>query len=134
MRYLIIIILLFSCSYQREFKVDKELKVYVDSFFDLAMNKGLLIQKENLIVTLSANIGSLQGLSSKKNGQRIVEINYYNYQNYSSDYIEAIVFHELGHALLNRGHDDSVESLMNTSVCLSCYSNNKEYLIKELFK
>lgn len=134
MRYLIIIILLFSCSYQREFKVDKELKVYVDSFFDLAMNKGLLIQKENLIVTLSANIGLLQGLSSKKNGQRIVEINYYNYQNYSSDYIEAIVFHELGHALLNRGHDDSVESLMNTSVCLSCYSNNKEYLIKELFK
>ncbi|MFN7611079.1 MAG: hypothetical protein ACK5QX_09130 [bacterium] len=131
---MIIIILLFSCSYQREFKVDKELKVYVDSFFDLAMNKGLLIQKENLIVTLSANIGSLQGLSSKKNGQRIVEINYYNYQNYSSDYIEAIVFHELGHALLNRGHDDSVESLMNTSVCLSCYSNNKEYLIKELFK
>jgi hypothetical protein len=134
LKIILLIVILFSCSEDKAYKIEQDLKPYVDAFFELAKQSGKLIQKDNLIVTLSTKIGSLQGLSSQKKGQRIVEINYFNYQNYSTEYIEAIVFHELGHAILKRHHDDSVESLMNGSVCLSCYSKNKEYFIKELFK
>ncbi|MFN7611698.1 MAG: SprT-like domain-containing protein [bacterium] len=134
MRYLVILILLCSCSDEYVFNVESELSGYVESFFELSKQHGKNLDKNNLTVRFSKEIGSLHGVYIDRSGLNIIEINYYHYQNYSRDYMEAIVFHELGHAILKRQHDDSVESLMNTSLCLMCYSENKSYFINELFK
>ncbi len=55
--------------------------------------------------------------------------------------IEVITFHELGHCVLNLGHDDEVldnnvcKSIMNSGLgdCRTLYSNNREYYLNELF-
>jgi hypothetical protein len=54
---------------------------------------------------------------------------------------EALIFHELGHCLLHRGHDDSIDpvlkkplSLMNSYLIGSFdFTNRYEYYAKELF-
>jgi len=59
---------------------------------------------------------------------------------------EQIIFHELGHCVLNRGHDDTLttvgsyksakKSIMNASVFGDSfvYRDNKDYYYTELFR
>ena len=52
---------------------------------------------------------------------------------------ESLVFHELGHSYLGRGHDDAIldngyyKSIMNTYV-ISYGPDMRDYYIDELFK
>lgn len=131
----IISLLLTNCSEQETFfNIEPELQQYVDSFYKEANDRGIVLQRSNLIGKVSKSISPKQGLLSVIDGQIIMEINYYSFKNFDKNKIEAIVFHELGHGLLKRNHCDEKNSLMNTSVCLNCFSLiNREYYLEELF-
>lgn len=130
----IFLVLLFSCEEKQNiYIVDSDLSIYVDAFFQQASIHGVEISKENLVVRKSVNISPKLGLFSISDGQRVVEINAYAVNDFNNDYVEAIVFHELGHALLNKPHQDDVKSLMNTNLCLKCYADEKKLYIDQLF-
>ena len=132
--FLFICILLASCFEESMvYKVEADLSAHVDAFFQQASIHGIEISKENLVVRKSVNISPKLGLFSISDGQRVVEINAYSVNDLNNDYVEAIVFHELGHALLNKPHQDDVKSLMNTNPCLKCYADEKKLYIDQLF-
>lgn len=127
------------------YRIQPELKPFVDSFFEEAAARGILIEKSNLDVYL------LEGLSKSKNawgqsrnygGQRIVVIDKEWAEFYLKSHpnrIEPIMFHELGHAILRRGHNNLAGSLMNPGRCSSgaCYEHQPEMrkvFIDELFE
>lgn len=126
---------------EKEFNSTPELQSYVDQFFIEANDRGLYYPKGNLIVAFKKNLNKSEqawGISTKKLGQRIIYIDYdffYEQKQYR-DRIEALIFHEMGHAILNRKHCES-QSLMNPSWGFSCYENLpkiRKIFVDELFK
>jgi len=132
--FFIFISFLQSCSLdsfdqQIEYRIDPLLKPYVDQFYKEAEVRGIELQRVNLIVKISTNIGSKYGLSESINGQKVVSINSYLIEG-NDLRLQIIIFHELGHSLLNRHHFDDVKSIMNTSPCSTCFD---EQYLDELF-
>ena len=118
-----------SFDQEVEYRVDPLLKSYVDKFYEEAEKREVELQKVNLIVLLSNEIGSKFGLSEIKNGQKIVSINSYLVDS-NEKRLKVIIFHELGHALLNRRHKDTQSSIMNSAPCTSC---DFETMLDELY-
>jgi hypothetical protein len=141
MRYLVFFLFLTSCAIDQtiEYKVNPDLMQFVDKFFQEADKRGVVLPRQNLVVTLHNNLEKMGALGrSKRIGeQRVVLIDYDYFQfNTANGYPlrnEALVFHELGHALLNQEHRNS-KSIMNANSCYYsyCYDGNSE-LIDELF-
>jgi hypothetical protein len=147
------------------YNVDASLAKYVDKFFQEANTRGITISKENLIVKPAINTSDFTDICGKctQNSkfpelQRTVEINMASspcWKNISENDKEALVFHELGHCLLNRiAHkndtfaDGSPKSIMvanNTDLYGPCIytfdenptlcnkTNRRKYYIDELF-
>lgn len=92
-----------------EYNIEPQLKNIVDKFYQEMELRDIYKSRWNLIVRFGN-----ENHSFKKGMQRIVEIDLNNYHNiYKDQYmIEGIVFHELGHALLNLQHTKDI-SLMN---------------------
>jgi len=75
--------------------------------------------------------------------KRLIQINASRWNGFSEKKKETIIFHELGHCALNRGHlyydDKSTDwkcppSIMNWSgISDKCYVDNYDYYINELF-
>lgn len=138
----ILALLLSSCiDFTTEYKIDPVLEKYVNKFFAEGEKRGDTIPKENLIVKIFDNLDDEEGVwgKSKRSGfQRIVLIDReyveFNEQNGNPVRNEAVIFHELGHALLGRKHTDKYESIMNINSCYSthCYTGQKE-ILDELF-
>ncbi len=131
--FIVLFLLLFSCQEETQFSVQPELQSYVDEFFFQAKIHGLLIEKKNLIVKSSTDIGVNSGMCTTHSGQRTANIAQYIVSADSENPLRTkiVVFHELGHALLFRGHVDTRKSIMNTSACSNC-EIDEEYL-NELF-
>lgn len=76
----------------------------------------------------------------KEDGTREIKIDLTYWNNSSDDAREELLYHELGHCVLNKGHT----SVMNTDGCphsimhpqvfgnSGCFINNKEYYFNEL--
>lgn len=135
-----IFLLLISCSdgyYQ--YSIDPPLTKYVDSFYSEAKLRGVILQKDNLIIQLSYLEGS-NGLtkysinkSGKVTSQIFVWINIDYFYHGGENCVESTIFHELGHALLLRHHCDCV-SYMNINDDNRCYSKySREELLNEMF-
>ena len=168
----LIVVFVFTISCKPEeineptvYNVDASLTKYVDKFFQEANSRGITIPKENLIVKPATNTADFTDICGKctQNAkfpelQRTVEINTTNspcWKNISENDKEALVFHELGHCLLNRiAHkndtfaDGSPKSIMvanNTDLygpCIYAFdenptlcnkTNRRKYYIDELF-
>lgn len=122
------------------YKVDPKLNTYVDSFFNLSDSLGRHLNRENITVQLRSGLEDMGdwGLSTKMGDQRIVYIDqdffdFYIKTNHP-DRIEALVFHELGHALLLRKHTNEY-SIMNVNIPLGYKDKSvRDILIAELFK
>ena len=87
-------------------------EIFVQRFVAEAKQRGRDIEVDNLIVNLKDDIthdgDAYCGCSQEKKGQKIIDINTSRFCWTSGDlYREAIMFHELGHTLLERDHDDS---------------------------
>ncbi len=141
MRFILILLLLTACHHDYKYRIDPDLAHYVEQFYTEAINQGIIIQRENLIVEFGTPTHNASGVGIKKrNGQLIVRIDYAKwYSNWNPDTVDLVrqylMFHELGHTLLHREHND-LYSIMNPKGFLSDYCNDKtirETLLKELF-
>lgn len=108
MKYLFLVLFLIGCSDQKRVvtvrDIDPELETYVTSFehiYNVHVNYS--IKFENLP---GNQIGECRGFRSP-NRKIVIDSDFYsqNKNNYAA--IELVVFHELGHCSLNRGHDTS---------------------------
>lgn len=145
MKHLLILLLCSSC-YSFEFDqtisydVDPELLKYVDSFYQEAKERGLFIQRENLLVKFENDIPNLLAQNANEGEQIIINVDRVDYEwilnNWGTEAVENLMFHELGHGLLNRDHNDPKESIMASGHSLRSYLGDpvkRKYLLDELF-
>jgi len=123
--FIALLLLLSSCfsdfDVTVEYRIDPLLQPYVDKFYQEAAQRHIELQHYDLIVSLSNidEFGLTVGTSVRINDKF-----FYNYDEYSME-IEAVVFHELGHALLHKDHMDKQPGIMNTTVCIDCYIDDE---------
>jgi hypothetical protein len=116
----------------------KELEEYVERFEELS--EGSIDAREaGLIVTFGDLEGAVAGICKTKDGQSptiIIDSEYW--ADADEFFKENLMFHELGHCLLNRDHrnewdDDGPVSIMNSYLIPSFYEKSRESYIEELF-
>jgi hypothetical protein len=108
------VILLLGCGRENDFVYDVpgEFERYVDRFIQEAKARGKDITIDNLIVKRDSSLPTLycavsNTISQKNDVQKIISINVpYCWQN--DVQLEALIFHELGHCVLGRVHDNSL--------------------------
>ncbi|MFD0997721.1 hypothetical protein ACFQ21_00315 [Ohtaekwangia kribbensis] len=122
-----------------EYTIDARLQKHVDAFFLEAEQRGIYIPKENLTVCIVDDLGA-SGRGFKNGQQSIVKISRDAYEWYISqgeeEVIEFLMFHELGHAVLNREHCDPKYSIMAQGLSMHTYEGDsvkRAALVDELF-
>jgi hypothetical protein len=148
-RGLFLMVVATACS--TDFMIDSRLKTHVDKFYSLSdgdlQRDNLIVMRRNGLLKETGAIGRAiidHGFLDLWDGQITVQIDKEYCE--TSDYlvVETSVFHELGHALLNRDHADQIPSIMSTTGEYSGYRYNPKdsdtydsglhvRLIKELF-
>ncbi len=123
LRKSLIVLIFFGCfgiSCEKEdpffvFQIDESLERIVNKFYEEAEQRGFILQKSNLIVEFAETLeddscGLCTRPNRKKEIQRIVQISQTEtcWGGLSSLNKETLLFHELGHCLLNRDHDDAL--------------------------
>lgn len=122
-----------------EYRVNPELKPYVDLFYEEAEKRGIKLQRVNLYMNLDSSDKVVNpfksGASFIQGSQKTVLIDTYSFQTNTDIQNEVLVFHELGHTLLNKSHDDSGIGIMNTYLISndSIYKKNRDAFLKHLF-
>ncbi|MBT8234376.1 MAG: hypothetical protein KJN84_17225 [Bacteroidia bacterium] len=125
--------------------VDQRLWPLFQEFEEEAKKRGLFVDLNALEVSGTIkNIPDQNVAGTCQYGSHITHVtvdqSYWN--NGSANYKEFIVFHELGHCVLHRSHDEGsfsngvCKSIMQsgTGTCRSAYNlQNREYYIDELF-
>lgn len=111
------------------YSIDKDLEVYMSSFINEAQKRGIDIKAENLILKFGSTSEEICGQCSKipKNGQRTIIINndLICWKTAVDQNREALIFHELGHCILDRNHRDenlpngTPASIMNSNFQIS---------------
>jgi hypothetical protein len=115
----ITLILLCGCSFdqQVEYRIDPDFEKHVNTFFEEAAKRGLYFEKVNLTVTYGPT--NAAGTFKIAGDQRVILINRAKADQLRENRrdgntaIELIIFHEMGHGLLNKGH--SKEGIMQAS-------------------
>ena len=108
------LIIVLSCGKKSEFvySVPDEFKPVVNRFVTEAKARGRNISIDNLIIKYDATVSSVfcansNVISSQNDVQKIIFVNpqvcWHN-----DAQLEALIFHELGHCILGRPHDNSL--------------------------
>ena len=109
-----------------QYLIDDELLPYLETFLSEAGNRGQEFKTENLIMEFGTASEEVCGqcINPKNGGQRKIIIirNSSCWLDAPSQDREALVFHELGHCLLERNHRD--DTLPNGAVSSIMYSEN----------
>lgn len=108
---------LFCCSkksgFNPVFNIEPEFKTYVDLFEQEAAIRGIDMKINNLIIKYDPSLpvsvcGKSNVISSDNNVQKIISINP-NIKCWNSDQeLQALIFHEMGHCILGRSHDNGL--------------------------
>lgn len=141
-------ITLFSCGSDDEIPAD--LQIYLDRFEEEANKRNLTyateVEETKILLVEIINGGVLgQCVRSEEESNQIhVDRSYWEEDTTSDLEKEFVVFHELGHCILNRDHINNPDSdgvclsIMyngNSSACNLVYTEaNREELIDELFQ
>lgn len=135
-----------SFDQNAEWLIDPKLKTHVDMFFAEAERRDIHIDKDNLVIRVEphANVKDA-GVSIKCGCQRIVLIADDSYDYFASGKwlkgdsayygLENLVFHELGHSILQRKHCEC-PSIMDPGSSMLVYAKDmvkRKQLIDELF-
>lgn len=142
----ILIVLLFNTGCLSSFidepvhYVDPSLKYYYNLFLQDGLLRGHDYTYENIILELS-HLKSNEGgvYFDRKNSVNHVVINENFYHSHYKDtaLIKLVVYHELGHALLKKGHQhDDCQNIMyrHTSTCtIFKFRHDQKSMIDELF-
>ena len=149
-----LVLLFISCKRQNEplqsSSIDPALQVYVDRFYAEATERGVTLN-DLLNASLTSEIDVCgQGHSPEFNGmfeQPTILINESCWSQLNAAARESLIFHELGHALLNRIHIEGIlanghsKSIMCAGADFDCSHlpdyvscpEHREYYIDELF-
>lgn len=137
---------LISCSKQFDNDIESELQEHFDTFVLEASLQGVDISLD--LIDIDAYIeniedrGTLGQCKSYSNGSKKVVIDQQFWNRATDLEKEYIIFHELGHCILDRDHDDSKDSdgtclsIMQSgdNTCSGNYtSQNRNSLLNELF-
>lgn len=126
---LMLIFMIASCEKEKQFeyRVDDTFEVYVDQFYEEAAKRGIAIPRNNLIIEFTNEptndfCGECRKAGNIEQSQRTIRIQ--NSNNCWKDRLdlnkETLIFHELGHCLLDREHmdeyydDGSPKTIMTT--------------------
>ncbi len=140
-------LLMGSCSKDAEPRiVEAELQVYFDAFVSEAAQHQLEIDLSTLdiggYVQTIETTGTIGQCISYTNGSKDVVVDESNWNRLDALEKEYVIFHELGHCILRRSHNDTenasgvCESIMQSGegLCRSDYTiSNRSNLLKELF-
>jgi hypothetical protein len=139
-------ILLYSCQKPKsKYSAPPELDKIARSFVNEALKRGIKINLDSSMVTLSfERLGIHYNGSCTPNADpKVIIIDSFKWNTYDSTMKEFIVFHELGHCLLNRGHkNDTLKlgecvSIMREGLtsCNSNYADSawRDFYLDELF-
>jgi hypothetical protein len=125
---LLVLSAILGCSGDPDFKpvydVPPEYQVFVDKFIKEAANRGVTLEIENLIVKNDPNLSSPHCAQCNSNAlttdiQKVITLNPDIKCWFTDEEHEAFFFHELGHCILGRLHDNSLlpngnfKSMMN---------------------
>lgn len=145
MKFLIFILLL-GCGSAKGFQKN-ELSVtgfenYVKLFEEYSCTFGTkCIKVDNLIIKFGDLNDNEDGRATLFSDNRtpIITIDSEYWKDHDKDKREALLLHEMGHAILMRRHvayeDDCPSSIMNPATPSGyCYIKYKEYYLKELFQ
>lgn len=127
---------------QPEYQIQPELQPFVDDFYQEAAKRGFKFGRDNLIVQIKSGIRERHNglaITSKDTGPGDKQIRIFidadYYYNNPFECIEQTMYHEFGHALLNRGHTNTY-SIMNSGVPRCWNKGDEEFrkcMIDELF-
>lgn len=143
----------FNSESARYVSVETTFKPYVDRFFQFSKDFGGISGTDNLVVVLDGSMsppqaGQVWTLAVCVRGggnPPTIRVNVHFWNNYTHAEREELIFHELGHCVLNRGHyqERTLTKDFQESIPLSImnpyhlgknkYSTNYQYYIKELF-
>lgn len=146
LKFLVIVFTCSSCSDlidQDHYYVAPELKVFVDRFYSEASVRGITIGKENVEVLIGdiKSSNSVEGRSTESNvviDKKFYESNIGHSWNdkFDSLDVEYVVFHELGHYLLHRDHENKFTIMTPDGTYKGDYQSDsikRKLLIDELF-
>lgn len=161
---LFLLFILSSCGAKKAFtSIDPAFVKYVQNFQKISNDPNVAVPKKviNIEMSLRSDLGQdIAGLcykdeyessfwnqvsftfNGKPEEQRHVEINKGFWDKSTDAEREAVIFHELGHCILNRDHVNGYDnsnlryySVMNSDVFAdSIYKGNYQYYMRELFK
>lgn len=145
-----IIMILSSCFGGNDIKIDSELQEYVDRFIAEGEARGQYYEDRigeiNISLAEIFTNGVLGQCVSIEEGTDAIQIDKSYWQETSTSDLEKefVMFHELGHCVLLRGHLNNADgsgicsSIMydgNSTACmLEYFEENREELIDELFQ
>lgn len=108
------IFFLLGCSKEEDFvySVPAELEFIIASFKQEAAKRGRQIELDNLIIEYADNLpptycGASNVISSENNVQKVIRISSTGGCWNCIDELENLIFHELGHCVLGRQHDNT---------------------------
>lgn len=117
--------------------IEEETRPYLDVFKGLAAARGLDLDYDELSISFADLKDNIAG-TCYSNGH--IDIDPEIWKRYGDDEREVLIFHELGHCLLNRGHtsgnfsDNAPVSIMNPTIMYPVfYRRRKDYYRSELF-
>ena len=140
------VFMLLACQNENNREIEKELDMYFSSFEAEALLRGLQFDTEDLVkdayVESIVKDGVVGQCNSYSDGSKTLVIDENYWERSSDDEKEYIIFHELGHCILERSHNDEKDSkgvctsIMQSGLnnCRSQYTEeNRDELLDELF-
>jgi len=134
MRYVILLLILTGCG-KNTLDIAPEARPYVDAFVQAGASVGRPISIEDLVVVFSPKVANDKpGICHRGAGATpTVIIDRKRWDDASKTQRELLIFHELGHCILERDHVDH-RSIMQPFLMRDVeYKHDKLYYINELF-
>lgn len=136
MRYiLLLIILLTGCGTHISVNNDPTFNKYYDTFLEEGLKRGVnLYSIPRVSIYFSETLSdNFAGYCSWGEGYRFISINKKYWDGYSEIDREYLIFHELGHCVLGKDHDDG-GVMSNDYFDWINYANNRHHYLDLLFK
>ena len=132
----LIALISFSCQHEEfENVLEPSLAGHYYTFLDEAMVRGYsLPDKAVMIIFTDDNSRRAVCYTTKRTATIKVSKTFYDYyMEVAPEQVEATIFHELGHGLLERGHQESGFSLMVVGSAREDYKERRSEYLNELF-
>ena len=106
---------------------------YITSFEQESIIYGNAQKIINLIIKFETTLPKNIAGRCTENATPLVQINVTTWEYISPERKELLIFHELGHCILGKGHDDTKLAIMNTNL-LESYGNKRTELLIDFFR